>query len=212
MQNNNNIDWSEYLAQYGEPTIFKESLLKPFFETEQIIEPILDAGCGTGYFSVLLCKRGFHVFGIDLHTTVPKIDLFTFLESDIISFKTEQKFKTILLINILTTASKQKQLEILKKTASLKAPDGKIYVINTNSDLFGNNFDHQLLSIEKIYDGYVKVRTKLVNGQDIEFNDFTVTSEEMHQMCFEAKLNIKSEKQFSYPGIEKPIYNLYILK
>ena len=64
---NEHMDWSETLRKYEIPTVYKEALLRPYFENVDLKEPILDAGCGTGYFSNILCKRGYKVTGIDLN-------------------------------------------------------------------------------------------------------------------------------------------------
>ena len=109
------MDWSETLRKYEVPTVFKQKLLKPYFEGVDLKEPILDAGCGTGYFADILCKRGYKVSGIDLNSQLESNDNFDFQQADITTFKTDKKFETILLINILATAPPAERLKMLKK-------------------------------------------------------------------------------------------------
>ena len=113
--NNERMDWSETLRKYEAPTVFKQKLLKPYFEGVDLKEPILDAGCGTGYFADILCKRGYKVSGIDLNSQLESNDNFDFQQADITTFKTDKKFETILLINILATAPPAERLKMLKK-------------------------------------------------------------------------------------------------
>ncbi len=210
--NNERINWSETLRKYAVPTVFKERLLRPYFEGVDLKEPILDAGCGTGYFADILCNRGYKVSGIDLNGQLENNDKFDFKQVDIIKFETDKKFETILLINILATASPDDRLKIFFKIKELKTEDGIAYVINTCAKLFGSDFDSESLSGHKTSEGRVKVRVELINGEFIEFEDYLVTEEEIKEMCAAVGLRIIEKKDFKPEELEKPIYELYLLE
>ncbi len=210
--NNERMNWSETLRKYAVPTVFKDGLLRPYFEGVDLKEPILDAGCGTGYFADILCNRGYKVFGIDLNGQLESNEQFDFKQADIISFETDKKFETILLINILATASPADRLKIFKKIKELKTEEGIAYVVNTCAKLFGSDFDSESLSGHKTTEGRVKVRVKLVNGEFIEFEDYLVAEEEIKEMCETAGLRIIEKKDFKPEELEKPIYEMYLLK
>ncbi len=186
--------------------------MRPYFEGVDLKEPILDAGCGTGYFADILCNRGYKVSGIDLNGQLENNDKFDFKQVDIIKFETDKKFETILLINILATASPDDRLKIFFKIKELKTEDGIAYVINTCAKLFGSDFDSESLSGHKTSEGRVKVRVELINGEFIEFEDYLVTEEEIKEMCAAVGLRIIEKKDFKPEELEKPIYELYLLE
>lgn len=206
------MDWSETLRKYEVPSVYKEGLLKPYFEKVDLKEPILDAGCGTGYFSDILCDRGYKVTGIDLNGQLKSNDKFYFKQSDILSFTADKKFNTVLLINILATAPPAERQKILKKIKELKTKEGLAYVVNTNAELFGSDFDSENLSGHPIGNGQTKVKVKLVNGEFIEFDDYLVDDKEIREICEAANLQILKKQDFKPDELEKPIYNMYLLK
>lgn len=210
--NNERMNWSETLQKYEVPSVFKEELLKPYFEKADLKEPILDAGCGTGYFSKILCDRGYKVSGVDLNGELKSNDKFDFQQADITTFKTDKKFETILLINILATAPPAERLKMLQKIKELKTESGAAYVVNTNAKLFGSDFDSENLSSHRIGDDKTRVRVKLVNGEFIEFTDYLVGDQEIREMCEAAGLEIIEKKDFKPEELEKPIYEMYLLK
>jgi len=210
--NEQRIDWSEILHKYETPTVFKDELLRPYFEQVNLTEPILDVGCGKGYFSRLLCERGYKVSGIDLNSQLQNDEKFDFQKADFTSFETTRKFETVLLVNILTTASPSDRLKILKKIKEVKAEQGIAYVVNTNADLFGSELYSETLSIRKVEENKFKLKIKLVNGEYIEFDDYVITQEEMEKMCQEAGLQIIEKKNLKSKEQDKPIYEVYSLK
>ncbi len=210
--NDQRIDWSEILNKYETPTVFKEELLRPFFEQANLTEPILDVGCGKGYFSRLLCERGYKVSGIDLNSQLQSDDKFDFQKADFTSFETNRKFKTVLLVNILTTASLADRLKILKKIKEIKTDEGLAYVVNTNADLFGSELDSETLSVRKVEENKFSLKIKLVNGEYIEFDDYVITQEEMERMCQEAGLQIIERKDLKSKEHDKSIYEVYLLR
>lgn len=206
------IDWSKFLHKYETPTIFKDELLKPYFEKITLSEPILDVGCGKGYFSHLLCQRGYKVSGIDLNSQLQDNKKFDFKKADFIKLEMAGGFKTILLINILTTTSPSERLKILKKIKKIKTREGIAYVVNTNADLFGNELESETLSIHKASKDKFKLKIKLINGRYIEFNDYIITKREMEKMCQKAGLQIIKRYDLKSKYQNKPIYELYLLK
>jgi len=209
---NERMDWSETLRKYEIPTVYKEALLRPYFENVDLKEPILDAGCGTGYFSNILCKRGYKVTGIDLNGELQSNDRFDFMKADIIKFETDKNFETILLINILATAPPAERLKMLQKIKELKTESGTAYVVNTSTELFGSDFESDALSSHPVGENKVKVRAKLVDGKFIEFTDYLVTEKEIREMCKAVDLEIVEKQDFKPDELEKPVYETYSLK
>lgn len=206
------IDWADTLHKYETPTVFKDELLKPYFEGLNFKEPILDVGCGKGYFSHLLCERGYKVSGIDLNSQLQDNERFDFQKADFTSFETDKKFETVLMINILTTASPVDRLKMLKRIKEIKTEEGTAYVVNTNANLFGSEIDSETLSICKGEENKFKLKIKLVNGEHIEFDDYVITQEEMGDMCQEAGLQITERKDLKSKEHDEPIYEVYLLR
>ncbi|MEI7498603.1 MAG: methyltransferase domain-containing protein [Candidatus Falkowbacteria bacterium] len=210
--NEQRIDWSEILHKYETPTVFKDELLRPYFEQVSLEEPIIDVGCGKGYFSHLLCERGYKVSGIDLNSQLQSDEKFDFQKVDFTAIETNRKFNTVLLVNILTTASFSDRLKILKKIKEIKTEEGIAYVVNTNANLFGSELDSESLSIRKVGENKYNLKIKLVDEQYIEFDDYVITQEEMERMCQEAGLQIIERKDLKSKEQDKPIYEVYLLK
>jgi len=209
---NERMDWSETLRQYETPSVYKEKLLRPYFEKADLKEPILDAGCGTGYFSKILTERGLNVTGIDLNGDLESGDRFTFEKADITDYQTDKKFETILLINILATAPPADRLAIIKKVKELKTANGLAYIVNTNANLFGENFEGENLSGRRLAGDKAHVKVKLTDGKYIEFDDFLVSEDEIRKMCEEAGSQIVEKMNFKPDDLPKPVYELYLLK
>jgi 2-polyprenyl-3-methyl-5-hydroxy-6-metoxy-1,4-benzoquinol methylase len=210
--NDQRIDWSKILHKYETPTVFKDELLRPYFERESFREPILDVGCGKGYFSRILCGRGYRVSGIDLNSQLESSERFDFQKVDFTSFETNRKFETVLLINILTTVSPVDRLKMLKKIKEIKTEEGVAYVVNTNAALFGSELNTETLYINKIAENKFRLNIKLINGEYIEFDDYVISQEEMEKMCQEAGLQVIDRKDLKSKEHDKPIYEVYLLR
>lgn len=207
-----NIDWANYIEKYRTPTILKERLLKPYFENTRLDEPILDVGCGTGYFSEIFTNRQMHTVGIDPNINLKENDYFHFIKEDFLQSTIDQRFKTILLINILSVLPKEARLNFLQKASNLKFQDGKIYFLTMNADLYKNDFQTDELSVKKLNNDLVNLEFKLVDGNHINFNDNIISDNEINQIIKQANLKIIEKVDFQSDKIKEPIYKLYILE
>jgi 2-polyprenyl-3-methyl-5-hydroxy-6-metoxy-1,4-benzoquinol methylase len=206
------IAWGEHLPKYKIPTVLKETLLKPYFENITFKEPVVDLGCGTGYFSEIVTSAGKKVLGIDKNGDLPNTDRFTFEKGDILEFKPKTKFNTVLLINILSTESKNERDLIIKKVYNLLLPGGTAYILNTSSRLFTSPTDSDLISFKKIAEDKVHLDVKLINRELIDFDDFIIQEEETRMMIANNNLSIIEEKEFQHPEMDRPVYILYVAK
>jgi 2-polyprenyl-3-methyl-5-hydroxy-6-metoxy-1,4-benzoquinol methylase len=208
------IDWSKKLAEYETPTKMK-LLLGSYFETAEIKgEVVLDAGCGKGFFARILTARGYEVVGIDINGDLESDDLFHFQKANIVSFESDHKFETILLVNVLSCVSFKERLLILKNLKSLKTEDGLVYVVNTNADLLGADPApvSDLFKVEKKTDDLVHLKMKKVDDNWIEFDDYLITKKEMSKLCEASGLEIIDRIDFQHEGLEKPFFEMYLLK
>ena len=65
--------WKNTLKHYAVPSVLKDKLLRPHFFNLKLREPVLDIGCGTGYFSELIVKQNIEIFAVDIYDEFPKI-------------------------------------------------------------------------------------------------------------------------------------------
>jgi 2-polyprenyl-3-methyl-5-hydroxy-6-metoxy-1,4-benzoquinol methylase len=206
------IKWSEYLSKYTISTVLKDSLLKPYFKHLSLEEPIVDLGCGTGYFSDIITNAGKKVLGIDKNGNLPTTDRFTFMKEDIVDFHTETKFNSILLINILSVESVVRRNALIGKIQEIIAGDGMAYILTTSSKLFNSPTESEFIRFIRLAGNKAHLIVKLVNGDYIEFDDFIVPEEETRRQIIENGLEIVEEKEFQHPEMDRPVYVLYIVK
>lgn len=207
-----NIDWSNYIEKYKVPTVLKEQLLKPYFENKKFEEPVLDIGCGTGYFSEIFTNHKIHTVGIDPNINLKDNDYFHFRKEDFLQSKIDQKFKTVLLINVLSVLPKETRLQFLQKSSQIKSEDGKIYFLTMNADLYKNDFQTDELSVKKLNNDLVNLEFKLVDGNHISFNDNIVSGNEINQIIEQVGLRIVEKIDFQSDKIKEAIYKLFILE
>jgi len=206
------IAWDEHLSKYKVPTVLKETLLKPYFESLTFGEPIIDLGCGTGYFSEIAIKAGQKVLGIDKNGDLPNSTNFTFQKQDILEFQSVTPFNTILLINILSVESTVGREAVIKKISKIIAEDGLAYILTTSSKLFTSPTDSDLISFEKLTEDKAHLKVKLVSGDYIEFDDYVVSEDETRRQITKSGLKIVEEKEFQHPDMDRPVYILYIVR
>jgi len=206
------IIWTnKLLKKYQTPTVLKERLLRPFFLRISLNNPVLDLGCGTGYFSELLANKKYKVLAVDNYKLRnPKG--FDFIQNDICEFKSRVKFKTILLINTLTTLSKEKIELLFENINYLLSKHGKIYIVIMNSDIYSNKKQPKNLKYKKLSRNAVWLKFKLINGKYIEFNDNIITDNQMKVYSKKFGYEILKIKNFIEPETKKSIYRLYLLK
>ena len=206
------IAWGEHLPKYKVPTVLKETLLKPYFKSLIFEEPIIDLGCGTGYFSEIATKAGQKVLGIDKNGDLPNGANFTFQKQDILEFQSRNLFNTILLINILSVESTAGREAVIKKISEIIAENGLAYILTTSSKLFTLPTNSDLISFNKVTEDKAHLKVKLVDGAYIEFDDYIVSEEETRKQIAESGLEIIEEKEFQHPDMNRPVYILYIVK
>jgi SAM-dependent methyltransferase len=204
------ISWDKHLPKYKIPTVLKETLLKPFFERLSLEEPIIDLGCGTGYFSEIITKTGKSVLGIDKNSDLLDLNGFTFQKKDILDFQSKTPFKTVLLINILSVESTSGRDSLIKKVHDLLEIGGKAYILTTSSKLFTSPTNSDLISFKKLTDDKVYLKVKLTSGDYLEFEDFIVQEDETRQQIKGSDLKIIKEQEFQHPDMDRPTYILYI--
>ena len=202
------IDWGKYIKEYGVPSIAKEKILKPFFDKD-FDAPILDLGCGKGYFSHLLAKRGLRVVGVDLNATLDNQKNFTFIQSDLLDFSTKEKFKTIFLINVLSTITTGKHIAIFKKIKEfLDDKKGRAIVLNMNFLLYERDFKSSYLQVRKIEDELGELDFTLVDGSHRFIRDFILNEDEIIEVSKKAGLRLLERTQLGVKN-DMPIYNIY---
>jgi SAM-dependent methyltransferase len=206
------IAWGEHLPKYKIPTVLKETLLKPYFENITFKEPVVDLGCGTGYFSELIAKNGKKILGIDKNGDLSDSENFIFQKEDILSFQSKTNFKTILLINILSVETTSGREKIIKKISELLEKGGVAYILTTSSKLFVSQTNSDLITFEKVTDDKAHLKVKLTNGSYIEFDDYIVSESETREQLTKSGMEIVEEKEFQHPDMDKPVYILYIVR
>ncbi|MBR9701323.1 class I SAM-dependent methyltransferase [Candidatus Pacearchaeota archaeon] len=108
--------WKSLLKEYEAPSYAKKYILEPLFSKQDYLEPILDAGCGTGFFSNLLSEKGYQVISIDKNLDETQLHSYMKVKSDIESFNpVKMIIGDVLLINILSCLEPKKRLAVLKK-------------------------------------------------------------------------------------------------
>ncbi|MEI6296050.1 MAG: class I SAM-dependent methyltransferase [bacterium] len=206
------ISWDKHLPKYKIPTVLKETLLKPYFESLVFKEPIIDLGCGTGFFSEIIIKSDKKLLGIDKNSDLLNSKNFTFQKQDILEFQSATPFNTILLINILSVEPTNGRKAIIKKISEIVAENGLVYILTTSSRLFASPTNSDLISFEKLTNNKVHLKVRLISGDYIEFDDHIVSEQETREQVAENGLEILKEKEFQHPNMDRPVYILYIVR
>lgn len=119
-----------WLQNLGEADRFNSWVFSKF--SDYLNGPILELGCGTGNFTRLIAENGHQVIGIDIQESFVKIArtrLASFknvhiLHGDILSLGLEQKFETIILLDVLEHI--QDDVALLKSFQGLLKPNGRL--------------------------------------------------------------------------------------
>lgn len=206
-------NWKEHINHYETPTIFKDTLLKPYFNNLQIKEPLLDVGCGTGYFSELLASKGIKVIGIDQNPVKIKNSLAKYQIGEASSLPFEDSsFGFVLLINVLSAIDdEEERISALNEAKRVKTKEGKIFVINANENLF-NNIQSVEVTSKRINNNYGHLKLKKIDGSYIEFDDYIISKEQMTKYATLTNLKLIEKKDFIYKPLNLNVYSLYIYK
>ncbi len=204
-------NWKNHIKKYFAPTIFKESLLKPYFEKLNLKGNVLDIGCGTGYFSEILSSKNVKVTGIDQNKVNIKSEV-KYLQGDGKSLPFEKNsFQNILIINVLSCIdSELERIKVLSEAKRIKTKEGKIYVINGSEELFEN--DNEIVNSKKISESKGILKLKKIDGNYIEFEDYIISSNNMKKYVEKSNLEIIEIKDFIYDSLNLKVYTLYVLK
>lgn len=163
-----NLNWNDY--EFGKN--FCNSIKRNNTQTEKEIKfiikylrlkpksKILDLGCGDGRLSIELAKKGFFVTAIDLNEFAIEKGIkeakdlnIKFINEDILNFKTEEKFSSVLIVfNHFGIFNKNQINKLLKKIYSSLEDNGKL-LIETNSINYGINING--LQEWKIYNNWL---------------------------------------------------------
>ncbi len=205
--------WKNIIKEYEVPTVLKERLLKPYFLDVKLASPVLDIGCGTGYFTEILSQRGLEITGFDQNVVNIKSKVKYFQgEASNLPFK-DKSFSSILLINVLSCVEdKNARIALLKEAKRVKKENQPIYVINTSEKLFAKPTNSDLLKFISLGPKKIKITVKKSDGKIIEFEDHIITSKEMEAYSQEIGLKVVEKREFIDLEMKTPIYTLYILK
>lgn len=204
--------WAEYLKEYETSTVLKHLLLRPFFEEEAFIGPILDVGCGTGYFSELLSSRNFEVTGIDAHQkgfpkTAYKAKYLKMNASHL--FFPDASFETVLLINVLPVFKTQdERTQALKEIRRVKKAEGLLYLICMAEELYDDPINHHVLSSRPVGE-LVELDFKKTDGSRLKIMDNVMRKTDIELCLALADLKTLHHKHFYFEGIKPPIYIMY---
>jgi ubiquinone/menaquinone biosynthesis C-methylase UbiE len=205
------INWSEIVLNYDSPTITKNDLLVPYFLSINYLDPILDVGCGTGFFAKMLSKK-YKVIGLDTHNN--KFIDFEYLKADAQNIPlNDSTVGDVLLINVFSCVGNTKKIvNILKESNRVKKENSKIYVINTPELFSKEEIESDIFRSNIIGRNRVKINAKKVDGTWIEFEDNVVLDLNFKKYVSESGLKIIETKDFIHPIIKKQIYKLWILQ
>jgi 2-polyprenyl-3-methyl-5-hydroxy-6-metoxy-1,4-benzoquinol methylase len=206
--------WSELLKSFAIPTYVKKFISEPFLSKQEYLEPVLDAGCGTGYFSNLLYNDGHLIVSVDKNLTNKHIGSCRSFKSDLASFKPKNTLiGDVLLINVLSCIdSPTKRAQILQNLKMIKNPKGKVYVINMSEDIICDNFKSSVMRVSKISDQKAELAFKKIDGTEISFSDNMICENEFEKQCKDAGLKIITKEYLKYKKEKFNIYTLYILQ
>ncbi|MCA9487875.1 MAG: methyltransferase domain-containing protein [Nanoarchaeota archaeon] len=204
--------WSNLLDSYEIPTFAKKLILEPLIINQTYLEPILDAGCGTGYFSNLLFQKGFQVISIDKNLDLKKIKSHNKFKVNIEDFNFNNKIGDILLINVLSCVEPERRIKILKNLKKIKSSASRIFVVNTSEELGSNNFQSKFIQSKKISSNVVFLENKKIDNSHIDFEDYLIGDEEFRKVCKHIGLKIIKYEKLHFPKEKSTIFDFYILK
>ena len=204
-----------------EYSVNKKEMLFYIDLANQMGDPILELGCGTGAILLPLADRGFSVVGVDsskfmLNVLREKIEemknrknlKITLVESRMEEFETRQQFKLIIIANnTFLHLNTHAKVQLLKKLPHLLSPNGLIII-----DIFSPQAKGSLLSDlyymrgypvfykDEMYlvNAYTKHRPKeqelIVMKEYIRVNEYGMTNENSFRTSF--KLYYLFKEQF----------------
>lgn len=170
---------------------------------------VLDAGCGDGYLSRAIAKKGGNVIGIDIsenliNVSKSKSPNIKFFVDSVVSFeKISQEFDVVISIIVLQHLNKKDIIESLKKTYLLLRPKGifiiaiphpLMFVKKPNSDWI--KFHYEKLSYWN--SKMVKVSLCNINGKSFSTKTYT------HSLSFYMNAILKAGFQINNVIESKP--------
>jgi ubiquinone/menaquinone biosynthesis C-methylase UbiE len=204
-------EWKRIIKDYASPTVIKNDLLTPFFLSKKFAEPVLDVGCGDGFFAKPLSKR-FRVIGIDAHDFA--FQEFEYIKCDAAKIPLQDSSAgDVLLINVLScidTASKR--VKILKEIKRTKRREAAAYVVNTPQDFIEKDIDSPLLRVKRLSKNKVQIDVLKTDGKWNSFPDYVIKDAEFEKYAKKAGLEIAETKLFVHPKLGFPVYKLWVLK
>lgn len=167
---------------------------------------ILDAGCGQGYLSIRLAKKGAIVQGIDLSPQMieeantsnlhPNI---TYVQGDVMNIGQiyqNQKFDIIIVSMVFPYFKKQQISSFIDRAGKMLNPGGKIIIANTHPSFGIIPFKSGWVTIDHDENGYFKnkkYKARLFNGdkQSFPVNAFHCSMSDLINPIISAGLIIK---------------------
>ncbi len=207
-------EWADSLLDFSVPTCVKKYISEPFLSKQDYLEPVLDAGCGTGYFSNLLYNDGHLIVSVDKNLINKHIGSCRSFKSDLATFKLKKTLiGDVLLINVLSCVdSATKRYKILKNLKQIKSSKGKIFVFNMSEDIMSDSFKSSVMKVRKISDTKATLTFKKIDGNEISFVDNIIYEKEFEIQCKDIGLKIIKRKDFKYKKEKFNIYSLYVLQ
>ncbi|MFZ6015652.1 MAG: methyltransferase domain-containing protein [Patescibacteria group bacterium] len=215
MKNKNTTDaqWVKLIDFYTVPTYLKKFITEPFLLRKKFLEPILDAGCGTGHVLKILTDKGLFVMGVDINLNKKKVQ-YRAIRADIEKFKPKDFLVgDVLLINVFSCIdSAAKRQNILNNLKKIKSPKGKIYVIHMAEDILGDDFKSSVMSVSQKQSKKAYLKFKQIDGKEIGMMDNMIFEQEFEEQCKKAGLKILKKIYKKYKKEKFNIYTIYILR
>jgi ubiquinone/menaquinone biosynthesis C-methylase UbiE len=207
--------WKVLVSEYSVPTYIKEELLKPFFTGLNLKGgSVLDAGCGTGYFSKFFSDKKYSVIGIDQNKKPFKHPNFKFHNKDLEKIPLKDNVvDNTLLINVLSCVfSSKKRQKIINEISRVTKDDGEIIVVNCDKDITKETFPNEFVKTDSLNESQVRLYLKKINGTVIKIDDNMLDENEFIKMCSMAGLKKVKKERLYYSKAKRYIYSVYFLK